>query len=129
MIQQEQKSKFSISSRKKSFGFAFNGLKLFFRTQHNSWIHLLAAVLVIIAGIIFNLSIGEWCLISLAIGLVILAEAFNTSIEFLTDLVSPGYNEKAGQVKDLAAAAVLVAAITAVVIGLLVFLPRMYFLL
>ncbi len=68
----------------------------------------------------------EWCLVVFCIGLVMVAEALNTSIEFLTDLVSPEWNDKAGQVKDLAAAGVLLSAITAIIIGIFVFLPKMY---
>ncbi len=123
MINKEQK-RFSISSRKKSFSFAYKGLKLFFKTQHNSWIHLAAAFLVIGSGLFFSLNAVEWCLISLAIGLVLVAEILNTSIEFLTDLVSPDYNEKAGQVKDIAAGAVLVATVISIAIALFIFLPK-----
>lgn len=114
-------SKFSFSQRLKSFGFAINGLKIFFATQHNTWIHIAAAIAVILAGWYFHLSTIEWCFVASAIAAVLIAEAFNTALEFLTDLVSPDYNKKAGQVKDLAAAAVMVAAIYALIIALFVF--------
>lgn len=120
----KENTKFSIHARIKSFGFALKGIKLFFLTQHNAWIHLAAAIVTIIAGFYFHLNTNEWCWIVAAISLVFICEAFNTAIEFLTDLVSPDYNEKAGKVKDLAAGAVLIASITALVIGLLIFLPK-----
>lgn len=116
--------KFSVRSRIKSFSFAISGLVTFFRTQHNAWIHALAAALAIALGFFFHLARWEWAMVIIAIGLVFITEAVNTAIEFLTDLVSPGYNEKAGKVKDLAAAAVLIAAVTAVFLGVLVFLPH-----
>jgi diacylglycerol kinase (ATP) len=122
-------SKFSIRARIKSFDFAFKGLGLFFATQHNAWIHLAAMVLTIVSGYYFSISVSEWCLICMAIGFVIFAEIVNTAIEFLTNIVSPEYNKKAGEVKDLAAAAVLVSAITAVALGLIVFIPKIYALL
>ena len=119
----KEQDKFSVRSRLNSFRYAYNGLKIFFRTQHNAWIHAAAAAAVIISGFILDLEGWEWTLIVLAIGFVLAAEAVNTAIEFLTDLVSPEYNEKAGKIKDLAAAAVLIASVTAAIIGVVVFLP------
>lgn len=108
----------------KSFVFAFNGLRLFFCTQPNSWIHCIATVFVITFGFLLNVSNFEWCLLIFAIGIVFAAELFNTAIEFLTDMISPRYDEKAGKVKDIAAAGVLIAAITSVIIGFIVFVPK-----
>jgi diacylglycerol kinase len=116
--------KFSISKRIKSFGYAFKGIFFAFKTQHNIWIHSLAIVVVVTAGLIFKLDILEWGLVVLAIGLVLVSEMVNTAIEWLVDLVSPGYSEKAGKIKDVAAGAVLVAAIIAVIIGAIIFLPK-----
>ncbi|MGE5423938.1 MAG: diacylglycerol kinase family protein, partial [Syntrophothermus sp.] len=67
------------------------------------------------------ISASEWIAVIISIGFVMAAEAFNTAIEFLTDMVSPGFNRKAGLVKDIAASGVLIAAITAVVTGIVVF--------
>jgi diacylglycerol kinase len=117
---------FSIRNRIKSFSFAFQGLKTFFQTQHNAWIHVLATIIVIISGNIVGLSSSEWLWISLAIALVFITEMLNTAIEFLTDLVSPDYHPLAKKSKDVAAGAVLVSAIFAVVIGIFVFLPRIF---
>ncbi|MBA3900152.1 MAG: diacylglycerol kinase family protein [Bacteroidetes bacterium] len=109
-------------SRISSFKYAFKGMYIFFSTQPNGIIHLFAAISVIVAGFWFNISTTDWCFIAIAIGLVMMAEVFNTAIEFLVNLVSPEYNELAGKVKDLAAAGVLIAAFAALVIGLIVFL-------
>ena len=121
-----KKESFSISKRLKSFVYAFAGLKTLLRSEHNAWIHFSATLVVISTGFFFNVNKFEWCLLAIAIGIVFVAELFNTAIEQLTDMVSPEYNEKAKKVKDLAAAGVLVAAIVAVIMGLIVFLP--YFL-
>ncbi|MDQ3193105.1 MAG: diacylglycerol kinase family protein [Bacteroidota bacterium] len=118
-------SKSEIIRHIKSFQFAIKGLKIFFSTQINAFIEVLATFFIIVAGIYFNLSLYEWALVIIAIGIVFIAEIFNTSIEFLTDLVSPQYNETAGKVKDIAAAGVLVAAIVALVLGLIVFVPKL----
>ncbi len=117
---------FSIVQRLKSFGYAFNGLKHAVITQHNMWIHLVAAVLVVLFGFLLKVSPTEWLLLVFAIGLVISTEIINSAIELLTDLVSPDEHPKAGLVKDLAAGAVLVAAITAFIIGLLIFAPKIF---
>jgi undecaprenol kinase/diacylglycerol kinase (ATP) len=82
-------------------------------------------VLVIAFGFVYELTTFEWCWITLAIGLVIVTEILNTAIEHLTDLVSPEFHPLAQKTKDAAAGAVLIASIIAVIIGLLVFLPKM----
>lgn len=117
-----------MRKRIESFGYALKGLGLFFRTQPNARIHCVILLFVLILGAFLKLNFGEWMAIVFAAGLVFVAELFNTAIEFLTDLVSPDFNELAGKVKDVAAGAVLIAAITAVVIGVLVFLQRLCFL-
>lgn len=114
---------FSPLARANSFRYAFKGLKLFFVTQHNSWIHLVAALSVIASGFLFGITKTEWLFVVVAIALVIITEMLNTAIEFLVDFVSPEYNELAGKVKDIAAGAVLFAALMAAVIGILVFGP------
>jgi diacylglycerol kinase (ATP) len=116
--------RFSVKKRMLSFRYAFSGIKAAIRTQHNMWIHLTAAVIVLVFGFLFRLSTFEWIAISMAIGMVLSAEIFNSAIELLTDMVSPEINPKAGRVKDMAAGAVLIAAITAAVIGLIIFAPK-----
>lgn len=115
---------FSIKKRARSFRYAFRGIGTALKNEHNTWIHLTVTGIVIILGILFSLSPLKWGLIAFATGLVWTSELLNTAIEYLTDLVSPEYNETACKVKDVAAGAVLISAITAVVIGLLVFVPE-----
>ncbi|MCX7987688.1 MAG: diacylglycerol kinase family protein [Bacteroidales bacterium] len=107
----------------KSFGFAFRGLFLFFKTEAHAKTHLVAAVTVIILGFVLKIKPIEWALISLAIGLVLTAESLNTAIEKLTDKLWNENNEQAAFIKDVAAGGVLIAAIAACVIGAVVFIP------
>jgi len=116
--------KFNIGDRLKSFKFAFNGIRILFVNEHNVWIHLAAAMLVIIAGIVLKISISEWLAVLIAIGLVFTSEAINTSIEKLSDFISPERQNSIKEVKDLASAGVLISAITALIIGLIVFAPK-----
>jgi diacylglycerol kinase len=113
-----------LKKRLNSFRYAFAGLADLLRTQPNARIHLLASLLVLAAGFYFEISTAEWCAALLAIAIVFSAEAFNTAIEYLTNLVSPGYHPLAGKAKDVAAAAVLIAAIGAAAVGLIIFLPK-----
>lgn len=116
--------KFTLKKRIKSFEYATKGLIYSVRTQHNIWIHLSATALLIWGGFHYNLNRTEWCLVVLCIGLVLSAEIINSSIESLTDMVSPEYDKFAGKVKDMSAGAVLVAAIAAAIIGCLIFVPK-----
>lgn len=118
--------KFSVLARLKSFKFAFQGLWHVVQHEHNFRVHLFAALLVISLSFYVNLSQFEWLWIVAAITMVVVAELFNSSIEKFVDLVSPEFSPKAGIIKDIAAAAVLIAAIAAVVIGIIIFYP--YFL-
>jgi diacylglycerol kinase (ATP) len=111
--------------RLSSFKYAINGLRLLLITQANARFHSVFALITIVAGIYFNCSIIEWCLIVLSIGTVLTAEAMNTSLEFLTNLVSPDYHTLAGKAKDVAAGAVLISAISALIVGLLIFVPKL----
>ncbi|MEZ5042065.1 MAG: diacylglycerol kinase family protein [Saprospiraceae bacterium] len=109
-----------------SFKFAFKGLGDLFRSQVNAKIHLGAALLCIGLGAYFQLSSIEWCFVTLSIFSVLAAEAFNTALEYLTDLVSPDFNELAGRTKDVAAAGVLLTTMGALGVGLFIFLPKFY---
>lgn len=115
---------FTIKKRLKSFKFAFHGIYLLIRFEHNAWIHTFAAICVVLAGFYLGLSTMEWIAVTMAIGLVLAAEAINSSIEALCDLVSPGYNEAIKKSKDMAAGAVLILAMAAAIIGLLIFIPK-----
>lgn len=114
---------FSIKKRLKSFAYAWKGIKRFIRAEHNVWIHLTIAILTVIAGFFFEIQRMEWIAIIICIGMVIAAEAFNTAIERLVNLVSPEWHRIAGEVKDIAAGAVLICAIAAAIVGLIIFIP------
>lgn len=115
---------FTLRKRLRSFRYAFHGIQLLIRYEHNAWIHCFAAVCVITAGFLTGLSAMEWIVVIFAIGMVLAAEAVNSSIEALADLVSPGYNEAIKRTKDLAAGAVLILAIAAAIIGMIIFIPK-----
>lgn len=119
-----QTQKFSLRQRAKSFQFAFEGFQQFFRTDHNAIIHAIATIVVIAMCCIIRLSSNELLCITIAIGLVWMAELFNTAIEKLCDVVCPQKNPAIKFIKDLSSAAVLITAITSVVIGCLIFIPK-----
>ena len=118
--------KFSLLARFKSFKFAFKGLRLAIRDEHNFKVHSFAAALVITLGFYFGITTAEWLWAVVAIAMVMTAELFNSAIEKLVDLVSPGHNHKAGAIKDIAAAAVLIATIAAAIIGVIIFYPYIF---
>ncbi len=116
----------SLQRRIASFRYAFQGLRYLVRTQMNARIHLAAAVLATALGAWLDISRLEWLALALCMALVLALEAVNTALECLTDLVSPDPHPLAGRAKDLAAAAVLIVALGALVVGGLVFLPKLY---
>ncbi len=112
-----------LRSRLPAFRHAFSGLGYVLRTQKNAWIHASATILVIVLGSWLGLDSLRWAILIFAIGLVWLSEAFNTALEAFIDLVNPDTHPLAGIAKDTAAAAVLIAAITAAMIGILILGP------
>jgi diacylglycerol kinase len=114
----------TFTGRVRSFRCALKGIRVMIASQHNAWIHALATVLVVTAGIRFGLSRAEWCWIILAIVSVWTAEALNTAFEFLTDVASPAFHPLAAKAKDVAAGAVLLAALGAAAVGLLILGPH-----
>jgi diacylglycerol kinase len=114
-----------LKSRLRSFGFALKGLSFVVRTQPNARIHLLAAAGVVLAGLTLGIGRADWLWIASAIALVWFAEAMNTAFEYLCDAVSPEFHPAVEKAKDIAAGAVLIAAVYAVVVGLLVFVPHL----
>lgn len=114
----------SLRRRLASFRYAFQGLADLVRSQPNARIHLVVAIAVLSAGGYFGLTRMEWTAVILCMALVFGLEALNTALEYLTDLASPQQHPLAGKAKDAAAAAVLLAAIGAVAVGLLIFLPK-----
>jgi len=117
-------NKFSVKSRFRSFKFAFSGILLILKNEHNSRIHLLAAIVAIISGLLLKISLIEWSLLIIVIGIVFLTELLNTALETLADIVDPEINENIRKTKDYAAAAVLISAIMALCVGGLIFIPR-----
>ena len=118
-------NRLTFTGRLRSVKYALRGIRVMIVSQQNAWIHAAATVLVIGAGGVFGLSWAEWCWIVLAIVSVWTAEALNTAFEFLTDVASPTFHPVAGKAKDVAAGAVLLAASGAIVIGILIFGPRL----
>ena len=116
-------TRFSWRSRLRSFSHAFNGLGLMLQTQHNAWLHLLASLMVAATAWLLGVSATDWRWLLFAITLVWAAEAMNTAIEFVCDVVSPQYSFAVKSTKDIAAAAVLITAAGAAAIGLLIFWP------
>ncbi len=107
-----------------SFKYAIEGIISSFRTEQNMKIHVFIMIVVIILGIILKLSALEWIILTIVIALVISAELFNTTIETVVDMITKEKNEKAKLAKDVAAGAVLVLAIGSVVVGLIIFIPK-----
>lgn len=108
----------------KSFKYALDGLRYAFKYEQNLLVHIVATVLVIIFGFLFKISLGEWLVLVLIIGMVIATELINTSIEATIDLCTSEIHPLAKVAKDTAASAVLVFAFTAVIIGLIIFVPK-----
>lgn len=119
-------ARFSVSDRVKSFRYAFAGLWLMLRTQHNAWVHLAATVVVIAAGLFLGVSAADWRWLIAAILLVWVAEALNTAFEHLCDVVSPDFHHAVQKSKDIAAGAVLICAIGAAAIGVVTFWPYIF---
>jgi diacylglycerol kinase len=114
-----------LKKRVQSFGYAFKGLGDFFSGRHpHALIHLLAVVVVTAAGLFFKISATEWVVILLCFALVLSLEAMNSALEYLVDLASPEYHPLAGKAKDMAAAAVLIAAIISIIIAGVIFVPK-----
>ncbi len=115
-----------ITSRIASFGHAFRGWAYVLRTQHNAWIHSVVAAVVFLLGLWLGLPPRDWAVLVLAIAMVFTAEFINTSIEAVVDLASPVHHPLAKVGKDVGAAAVLVAALAAVLVGLLILGPPLW---
>ncbi len=109
----------------RGFGYAFKGIGYAAKTQLNFRVHLVAMVIAVFMGFALHISVNEWLWIILSIALVLICEMLNTAIEYVTDLVSPEYNKLAGHAKDIGAGAVLIAAIFALISGLIIFLPKL----
>lgn len=121
---EENKKKFSITERIRSTNHAWRGIGILLRTTHNAWVHIFFGFFAVYLGFTLNISPVEWAIIILAIGLVVVAEAFNTAIEIDIDLTSPDYHPYARDTKDMASGAVLLMTIVAGIVGLIIFGPK-----
>jgi diacylglycerol kinase len=119
----DTKKEFSLIKRAKSFAHAGRGVWLFLKTTHNAWIHIFVFAWVIVLGFYCKITSSEWVMLTFAGGFVLVSEAFNTAFEIDIDLTSPNYHPYAKDTKDVAAGAVLISAITAAVVGIIVFAP------
>lgn len=123
--QDSAEAAFSFSGRIRSVTHAIAGIVSMLRSQHNAWVHAAATVVVVIVGACLGVSRYDWCWLTLAIVAVWTAEALNTAFEFLCDVASPEFHPLVKEAKDVAAGAVLLSAVGAVIIGALVFVPRL----
>lgn len=116
-------ARFSTLGRLKSFTYAIEGIGFMLRTQHNAWLHAVATVAVIVLAVMVDVSASDWRWLIAAMATVWVAETINTAVEYVCDVMSPGYHEAVKRAKDIAAGGVLLAAIGALTIGLLTFWP------
>ncbi len=115
-----------LKGRMTSFKYAITGILDVIKSEINLKIHLMATIITLSGGIFFSISRIEWCLVIICITAVLSAETFNTAIEHLTDLVSPDIHPLAKKTKDAAAGAVLWISIGALLVGLIIFLPKIF---
>lgn len=117
-------SKFSIKDRISSFKYAFDGFKVLLKAEHNAWIHIALSIVAIALGFYFDISNIEWSLVVICIGMVISAEIFNTSMEHIANFIQPDKDERIKHIKDLGAAGVFTTAFAALIVGLIIFIPK-----
>ena len=120
-----KKDSFTIN-RLKSIGFAFKGAFFLLKKEPSLKIQFVIALLVTAAGFFFDISSNEWIVQLLAIGMVMSIEGINTAIEEIADFIHPEYNDKIGFIKDIAAGAVFIAAVFASIIGLIIYIPKVF---
>ena len=113
-----------VKGRIKSLKYAFKGLWLLLSAEHSIMVQTAIAILVTLLGWWLDISRTEWILQILAIGLVLVAESLNTAIEKICDFIHPDYDERIGFIKDISAGAVTFAAITAIITGFIIYLPK-----
>ena len=117
------KTGFSLQARLKSFVYAGRGLRWLVQDEHNARLHLAASILVVAAGAFLKISMNDWRWLIVAMALVWLAEAFNTMVEELCDRIQPDFDPAIGRIKDIAAGAVLIAAMVSALIGMMTLGP------
>jgi undecaprenol kinase len=126
MDSQKEKKAWREVKYSEKFLNAFRGLHVFSKTTRHLFVHITTTLIVIIFGFYFHISSIEWIALVFAVGFVIISEAFNTAIEIDIDLTSPEYHPYARDTKDVAAAAVLLSVFVAVIVGLIIFLPKIF---
>jgi diacylglycerol kinase len=123
-LEEKAKSKFSVQARLRSANHAWRGVGILIRTSHNAWGHIFFGLLAVYLGFLLEISNIEWVVIVLVIGLVIVAEAFNSALEIDMDLTSPDYHPYARDAKDVAAGAVILMILFSCIVGILIFGPK-----
>jgi diacylglycerol kinase (ATP) len=121
-----QKDNTFFTGRLKSVTFAFKGAVKLITTEHSVMVQFFLGILVTIAGFYFEITTTEWLFQTLVIGLVMSVEGLNTAIEKMADFIHPDYHQRIGFIKDIAAGAVFFAAITSIIIGLIIYVPRIF---
>ena len=119
-----QKDNTFFTGRLKSMGFALKGAIKLITTEHSVMVQFSLGIALIIAGFYFNITAAEWMFQILAIGLVLSIEGLNTAVEKIADFIHPDYSQRIGFIKDIAAGAVFFAALAAITIGLIIYLPK-----
>lgn len=119
-----ERDKTFLTGRFKSMGFALKGAIKLATTEHSVMVQSSIGILMVVAGFYFGISREEWMFQTLAIGLVLAVEGLNTAVEKIADFIHPEYHEKIGFIKDIAAGAVFFAAMTAIAIGLFIYVPK-----
>jgi diacylglycerol kinase (ATP) len=119
-----QKDNTFITGRLKSVSYAFKGAIKLITTEHSIMVQFSIGILLTIAGFYFGITPTEWLFQTMAIGLVMSVEGLNTAVEKVADFIHPNYHERIGFIKDIAAGAVFFAAVTAIIIGLIIYIPR-----
>ena len=119
-----QKDNSLFGGRLKIVSYAFNGAVKLITTEHSIMVQFAIALLMTVAGFYMNITATEWLFQTMAIGLVVSVEGLNTAVEKMADFIHPNYHESIGFIKDISAGAVFFAAITAIVIGLIIYVPK-----
>lgn len=119
-----QKDNSFVTGRLKSFKYAFRGAIKLLTTEHSVMVQFSIGILISTLGFVMKISVTEWLFQTLAIGLVLSIEGLNTAVEKIADFIHPSYSNRIGFIKDIAAGAVFFAAVTAVIIGLIIYVPK-----
>ncbi|MDD2821793.1 MAG: diacylglycerol kinase family protein [Flavobacterium sp.] len=119
-----QKDNRFVKGRLKSVTFAYKGAFKLITTEHSIMVQFSIGIIMTIAGFYFNITATEWLFQTFAIGLIMSIEGLNTAVEKIADFIHPNYHERIGFIKDIAAGSVFFAAVTAIIIGLIIYVPK-----